>query len=155
MDEPEQWRWIWLGTAVLFGIGEMTSPGSFFLAPFAIGAAVAAILAFADVPLVGEWAAFVGISVASFVALRPLAKRLDAQGTSDGIGARRLIGRTGTVLEDIPAGGIGMVSVDREEWRAESPDTTALPAGTAVRIAQVEGTRVIVTNITSTKEQSS
>ena len=21
MDEPEQWRWIWLGTAVLFGVG--------------------------------------------------------------------------------------------------------------------------------------
>ena len=155
MDEPEQWRWIWLGVAVLFGIGEMTSPGSFFLAPFAIGAAVAAILAFADVPLMGEWAAFVGISVASFVALRPLAKRLDAQGSSDGIGARRLIGRAGTVLEDIPAGGMGMVNVDREQWRAESTTATALPAGTAVRVAEVEGTRVIVTQIDPTKEQSS
>lgn len=154
MDEPEQWRWIWLGTAVLFGIGEMASPGSFFLAPFAIGAAVAAILAFADVPLVGEWAAFVGISVASFVALRPLARRLDAEGTSDGIGARRLIGRTGKVLEDIAPDGMGMVRVDREDWRAESLGPQTIPAGTTVRIAEVEGTRVIVTSAESTKEQS-
>lgn len=155
MDEPEQWRWIWLGTAVLLGIGEMASPGSFFLAPFAIGAAVAAILAFADVPLVGEWAAFVGISVATFVALRPLARRLDAQGTSDGIGARRLIGRTGVVLEDIAATGMGMVRVDREDWRAESTGSDAILAGTAVRIAEVEGTRVIVTPVDSTKEHTS
>jgi membrane protein implicated in regulation of membrane protease activity len=155
MDEPEQWRWIWLGTAVLFGIGEMASPGSFFLAPFAIGAAVAAILAFADVPVLGEWAAFVGISVASFVALRPLARRLDAQGSSDGIGARRLIGRTGSVLEDIAPGGMGMVRVDREDWRAEAPGGSNLPAGTPVRITEVEGTRVIVAPIESNKEQTS
>jgi membrane protein implicated in regulation of membrane protease activity len=154
MDEPEQWRWIWLGTAVLFGIGEMTSPGSFFLAPFAIGAAVAAILAFADVPLVGEWAAFVGISVVAFVALRPLAKRLDAESSSDGIGARRLIGRTGVVLEDIAAGQMGLVRVDREDWRAEAPGHSTLPAGTSVRITEVEGTRVIVTTTQSSKEQN-
>ena len=61
----------------------------------------------------------------------PLARRLDAQGTSDGIGARRLIGRTGVVLEDIAATGMGMVRVDREDWRAESAGTDAILAGTA------------------------
>ncbi|MDQ3782541.1 MAG: NfeD family protein, partial [Actinomycetota bacterium] len=114
MDEPEQWRWIWLGTAVVFGIGEMATPGAFFLAPFAVGAAVASILAFADVPLVGEWAAFVGVSVAAFAAMRPLARRLDVEGGSDGIGARRLIGRPGTVVEAISADRPGLVRVDRE-----------------------------------------
>jgi membrane protein implicated in regulation of membrane protease activity len=154
MDEPEQWRWIWLGTAVLFGIGEMASPGSFFLAPFAIGAGVAAILAFGDVPVVGEWAAFVGISVASFVALRPLARRLDQEGSSDGIGARRLIGRTGTVLEEIGPSGLGLVRVDREEWRAESTESLPIAPGAMVVITEVEGTRVIVTPSTS-KEHTS
>jgi membrane protein implicated in regulation of membrane protease activity len=155
MDEPEQWRWIWLGVAVVFGIGEMASPGSFFLAPFAIGAAVAAILAFADVPILGEWVAFLAISVGSFVALRPLARKLDAQGSSDGVGARRLIGRTGIVLEDIAVGAMGMVRVDREDWRAEAPGSSVLPAGTAVRVAEVEGTRVIVTPVESSKEHGS
>lgn len=147
MDEPEQWRWIWLGAAVLFGLGEMATPGAFFLAPFGIGAAVAAILAWADVPVAGEWAAFVGISVAALVALRPLARRLDqnAAGSSSGVGSRRLIGRTGLVLEDITNTAAGMVKVDLEEWRAMSADRSAIPAGTEVVVTEVEGTRIIVT----------
>ncbi|MEQ1787377.1 MAG: NfeD family protein [Acidimicrobiales bacterium] len=145
MDEPEQWRWIWLGAAVLFGIGEMGTPGAFFLAPFAIGAVVAAALAFADVPLAGEWAAFVGISLVSLAALRPLARRLDRHGGSDGIGSRRLIGRQGTVLEAIEPGHPGLVRVDSEQWRAETADRSAVAADTFVLITDVEGTRVIVT----------
>ncbi len=152
MDEPEQWRWIWLGAAVLFGIGEMATPGAFFLAPFAIGAVVAATLAFADVPIAGEWAAFVGISVAALVGLRPLARRLDRHGGSDGIGSRRLIGRQGTVLSAITPDELGVVRVDREEWRAESSDRSPIPVGTPVRVTNVEGTRVIVT---TSKEQAS
>jgi membrane protein implicated in regulation of membrane protease activity len=144
MDEPETWRWIWLGAAVLFGIGEMATPGAFFLAPFAIGAVVASGLAFVDVPLGGQWAAFVGISLASLFALRPLARRLDRDGTSHGVGSRRLIGKVGTVLEPIEADHLGLVRVEREEWRAESADRTPLPAGTSITVAEVQGTRVIV-----------
>ncbi len=145
MDEPEQWRWLWLAAAVLFGVGEMATPGAFFLAPFAVGAAVASALAFADVPVAGEWAAFVGISVAAFVALRPLARRLDRDHDPRGVGSRRLIGRLGTVLEAIEPGQLGLVRIDREEWRAEASDRSTVPAGATVEVTQVEGTRVIVT----------
>lgn len=152
MDEPEQWRWIWLGAAVLFGIGEMATPGAFFLAPFAVGAGVAAILAFAGVALAGEWAAFVLISVVAFAALRPLARRLDSDHAADGIGSRRLIGRSGTVLEDIGTDSPGLVRIDAEEWRAESADGAPIAQGETVHITEVTGTRVIVTH---TKEHSS
>lgn len=145
MDEPEQWRWIWLGAAVLFGIGEMATPGAFFLAPFAIGAGVASALAFGGVPIAGEWAAFVGVSVAALVAMRPLARRLDRESGAEGIGSRRLIGRAGVVLEEILPGQLGVVRVDREEWRAEAPGAAAIAAGTSIRVTEVEGTRVIVT----------
>lgn len=150
MDEPEQWRWIWLGTAVLFGLGEMATPGAFFLAPFAIGAVAASALAFADVDLAIEWGAFVGVSVAAFAALRPLARRLDRHGGSDGIGSRRLIGRNGRVLQEIGPGVTGLVRVDQEEWRAESSDRAAIAEGADVRIIDVEGTRVIVTPLKET-----
>lgn len=152
MDEPEQWRWIWLGAAVLFGIGEMATPGAFFLAPFAVGAGVAAILAFAGVSLVGEWAAFVVISVAAFMAMRPLARRLDRDHASEGIGSRRLIGRPGVVIEPIGPTTPGLVRIDSEEWRADSVDRAPIAAGEDVRITEVTGTRVIVT---ATKEQHS
>ena len=145
MDEPEQWRWIWLGAAVLFGMGEMATPGAFFLAPFALGAVAAAALAFADVSLGVEWVAFVGVSLASLAALRPFARRLDRDGASDGIGSRRLIGRRGVVLQPIAPGLVGLVRVDQEEWRAESADGQSMAEGTPVRVTEVEGTRVIVT----------
>ena len=145
MDEPESWRWIWLVAAVFFGVGEMLTPGAFFMAPFAIGALVAAVLAFADASVAAQWLGFLGVSIAAFAALRPLARRLDRDGSSDGIGSRRLIGRSGTVLEAIEPGRLGLVMIDREEWRAESADRTSLSAGAAVRVTDVEGTRVIVT----------
>jgi membrane protein implicated in regulation of membrane protease activity len=147
MDEPESWRWIWLAAAVLFGIGEMATPGAFFLAPFALGALIACVLAFADVSLGAQWVVFLGVSIVAFAALRPLAHRLDRAGSSDGVGSRRLIGRSGTVLEAIEPGALGVVRIDREEWRAESADRTPLPSGTEIQVTQVEGTRVIVAPI--------
>ena len=122
MEDPETWRWIWLATAVTFALGELAIAGTFFLAPFAVGALVACLLAFFDVELVWQWLAFVVISFGSFAALRPLSRRLDQGEPTDGIGSKRLIGQTGTVLQEIPAGHheLGMVRVHREEWRAES-----------------------------------
>jgi membrane protein implicated in regulation of membrane protease activity len=148
VDEPESWRWIWLGAAVVFGIGEMATPGAFFLAPFAIGAGVAAILAFADVAVAVQWLAFVGVSLIAFAGLRPFARRLDERaGSSEGIGSRRLIGRSGTVLEAIEPDRLGLVRVEREEWRAESADRMGIPAGAPIRVTQVQGTRVIVSPV--------
>jgi membrane protein implicated in regulation of membrane protease activity len=145
VDDPEQWRWIWLGTTVLFLLGEMFSPGSFFLLPFAIGAGVAAILAFADVGLLGEWLAFVGVSIAFFAGLRPLAKRLDSDAPVQGIGAKRLIGEIGSVIEPIGGDGdLGLVRIHREQWRAETVDDSPLENGTRVRVVEVKGTRVVV-----------
>lgn len=151
MDDPEQWRWLWLAAAVMFGIGEMATPGAFFLAPFGIGAVVASALAFADVSVAVEWGAFVAISVAAFAALRPLARRLDRTGASEGIGSRRLIGRDAVVLEDITPVHSGLVRVNREEWRADADDRSDIAAGTHVRVTDVQGTRVIVT---TTKEHA-
>ncbi len=145
MDDPEQWRWIWMIAAFVFLVGEMLSPGSFFLLPFAVGAGVAAVLAFADVDLVWQWVAFVGISAAFVAGLRPLARRLDTGAAADGIGARRLIGEVGTILEAVDdRGDHGQVRIQREEWRAESVDGTPIAEGTRVRVVEVRGTRVVV-----------
>jgi membrane protein implicated in regulation of membrane protease activity len=145
MDSPEDWRWVWIIATAVFAIGEMTSPGSFFMLPFAIGALAATVLAFLEVDVVIEWLVFVGVSLAVLVALRPLAHRLNRSVDDTGIGARRLLGQAAVVLRDIPAGGdVGLVRVDREEWRAQSTDGSAIPTGTAVRVADVQGTRVIV-----------
>lgn len=145
VDDPEIWRWIWMAVAATFFVGEMMTAGSFFLLPFAIGAVVATILAFLDVSITGQWIAFVTVSLASFLAMRPLARRLNQQGQVDGIGARRLVGASGTVLEQIGGEGkLGMARIDREEWRAQSATGESLSPGTLIHVVEVEGTRVIV-----------
>jgi membrane protein implicated in regulation of membrane protease activity len=155
MDTPEEWRWVWLIATAVFSIGEMASPGSFFLAPFALGALVAAILAFAGVSVGVEWVVFLVVSIATLIALRPVARRLDRNALDHGVGARRLVGSRATVLQDIPGDAeLGMVRVVRETWRAQSTDGAPIPAGTIVRVAEVQGTRVIVAADTSLAEPS-
>jgi len=131
--------------AVVFAVGEMGVAGSFFLAPFAIGAAVAAILAFADIGLGFQWTAFLGISVASFLALRPLARRLDSDHPVVGIGSNRQVGQRAKVVERI--GGEhqpGFVLLGQERWRAETMSGQAIEAGATVFVVEVRGTRVVV-----------
>ncbi|MGH9230226.1 MAG: NfeD family protein [Acidimicrobiales bacterium] len=145
MDSPEDWRWVWIIATAVFAIGELTSPGSFFMLPFAIGALVATVLAFLEVDIVIEWLVFVGVSLAVLAVLRPVARRLNRSVDDSGVGSRRLLGQAAVVLREIPAGvDVGLVRVDREEWRAQSTDGRVIPIGTAVRVADVQGTRVIV-----------
>jgi membrane protein implicated in regulation of membrane protease activity len=155
METPEEWRWIWLVATAVFAIGEMATPGSFFLAPFAVGALVASILAFLGVSVGVEWVVFLAVSIATLAALRPVARRLDRNARDHGVGARRLVGSRATVLLDIPGDAeLGMVRVDREEWRAQSTDGSPIAAGTVVRVAEVQGTRVIVATDTTLAEPS-
>jgi len=146
MDDPNTWQWLWVIAAVVLAGGEMTTAGSFFLLPFALGAVAAAVLAFFGVSVALEWIAFIVVSAATFAAFRPLARKLDRDLPADGIGAKRLIGETATVLDAIPGDGdeLGLIRVHREHWRAESRDGTPIEAGAKVRVVEVRGTRAIV-----------
>lgn len=142
---PEFWRWVWLVATVVFGLGEIAVAGSFFLAPFAIGAGVAAVLGFAGVAVGAQWAAFLAVSVVSFLALRPLARRLDKEGPHLGIGAHRQVGQSARVIEPIVgANDTGVVALGGERWRAESADGHPVPAGAQVSVVDVRGTRLLV-----------
>lgn len=152
-NDPDTWRWIWLIAALAFGAGEIAIAGSFFLAPFAIGALVAAILAFAGVGLGLEWTAFVVVSAALLAAMRPLAKRLDAGGPTKGVGAHRQLGVRTRVIEAIEGEhGHGFVMLGAEKWRAESSDGTPIPVGSSVTVTEVRGTRAIVSLVEPSTE---
>ncbi len=147
MDNPTIWAVIWLALMAGLGIGELMMAGSFFLLPFAVGALVAGVVSLVGGPLPLSFTAFVAVSGASFLAMRPLARRLDAD-TPDvaGVGANRLLGTTGSVVEIIPAGDhdAGMVKVGGEEWKANTLDGLALDVGRRVRVLDVRGTRLVV-----------
>ena len=84
VGSPELWRWVWVVAVIAFTIGELAVAGSFFLAPFAVGAVVAAAAAFLGVPVPLEWAAFVVASGATFAGFRPLARRLERSAPAHG-----------------------------------------------------------------------
>lgn len=147
MDDSQVWAGIWLALAATFGVGELLVAGTFFLIPFALGALAAALLTFITGWIwLGLLVFFLG-SLAAFMAMRPLARRMDdAIGNPTGVGANRLIGDIGSLQVGIAAGHgkTGVVFVHSEEWKAECATGAALPAGSQVRVVEVRGTRVLV-----------
>ncbi len=147
VDDPDIWRWVWLAAAVVFGLGELSTPGAFFLAPFAVGAIVASALSFLGASVGVAWFVFVLVSVAAFAGFRPLARRLQVNTRNPlGVGATRLIGEHGIVLATVPEGPdeLGLVRIGREEWRAQSVDGSTIETDTPVTVLEVRGTRVVV-----------
>lgn len=132
---------------LVLGLGlsaaEIVAPGLVLL-PFGLGAVVASVSGFVGAHPLLQAVIFIGASLGMFLALRPVARRLNASDEDEGIGARRLVGARAMVLEEIPADDSGMVRIDREQWRAESMDDIRIPAGTSVTVAEVRGTRVMV-----------
>lgn len=141
------WGWIWLVAFVVFFVGELATPGAFFLLGFAVGALAAMAAAFLGASEVVQWALFVGASAGAFAALRPLTRHMDRRASSSPpVGATRLPGASGILTEAAGPGEevVGMARVGSEEWRAISEDGHELAAGSRITVVRVEGTRLVV-----------
>ncbi|MGI8822868.1 MAG: NfeD family protein [Acidimicrobiia bacterium] len=142
MEDTELWRWLWLGIAVVLGIGEMVTSG-FFMLPFAIGAGVAALLAWADVSLPVQLVVFIITSVVALLALRRFA--WSDREPSYPVGAKRFVNASAVVTETIdPVSGQGRVRLDAETWWATTDTGAIIEPGTPVRVVEVRGTRLVV-----------
>jgi membrane protein implicated in regulation of membrane protease activity len=134
---------IWLIVAVVFGVGEIATL-SFFLAPFAGGALVAAVVAGAGGPTALSWIAFLVVSVALLAALRPVALRHRKQAPSLRTGTAALVGRHATVVERVGAEE-GCVRLDGEIWTARPYDEDQVfEAGTRVQVLEIRGATALV-----------
>ncbi len=142
--DNEAWRWLWTIFAIVMGIGEIFTAG-FFLLPFAVGAAAAAILAWVGAGVLAQWLVFFGLSIFSLAYLRRFISRQD-EGEQPKVGANRWVGEVGLVLQDIdPHTEAGMVRILREEWRASA--NQHIDAGEQIVVTEVQGTRLIVEQV--------
>jgi membrane protein implicated in regulation of membrane protease activity len=153
------WPWIWLGTAVVFALVELTLVGgTFIILPWSLSAFIAAILAFYDVPIEIQWAVFVFGGAAMFAFLYRWAQRFMKENTmAPGVGANRLVGLTATVTMNVDPDDTdrsGRVAIDGEVWGVAETDH-AFEVGSKVRVVAMKGTRVVVAPLDTSSDAES
>jgi membrane protein implicated in regulation of membrane protease activity len=135
---------LWVLIAVALAVGEVLTPGLFFLGPVALAAGAAAAAALLGAGSLGSLIVFIVCSVASLAILRPIARshlRLPALSRT---GTDAMIGRKGIVTQQVDRHG-GRVRIGGEEWSARAYlDDQVLPEGRTVDIIQIEGVTALV-----------
>lgn len=148
--DNELWRWIWTFAAVGFTIGEAVTAG-FFMLPFGIGAALAAVAAWIGLDGWLQWVLFFAGSAASMVVIRKFMRGQDTEGRP--VGVNRYVGATGRVLQAIdPDQNTGMIRVETEEWRATT-NGAVIEEGSDVTIVAMQGTRLLVEPVTASSTE--
>jgi membrane protein implicated in regulation of membrane protease activity len=136
---------VWVIITVAFGFGELHTNG-FFLAPFAAGAAVAAVVSLAGVGLAATTLIFLIASFASLGVLRPVALRHRKMPAAIRTGTAALVGQRATVVERIVNHeGVGCVKIGGEVWTARSyEDDGVIEAGKRVEVVEIRGATALV-----------
>jgi membrane protein implicated in regulation of membrane protease activity len=133
----------WVVAAVLLAIGEVLTPGLFFLGPVALAAAAAAIVAlFAGG--IASVIVFVVASLLSLAVLRPSARSHIRMPALARTGTDALVGRRAVVTRRVDSVG-GRVRIGGEEWSARSYlDNEVYAEGTTVDVVRIEGATALV-----------
>ena len=128
---------------MLFGVVEALTAGLVSIW-FVAGAAAALIGALLGAGTGVQVALFLAVSAAALAATRPLVRRFTKDGTV-ATNADRALGETAKVTEAIDnAASTGAVYVDGKTWTARSADDTVIPAGSRVKIENMQGVTLLV-----------
>jgi membrane protein implicated in regulation of membrane protease activity len=135
---------VWAIAAVLLAVGEIFTPGLFFLGPVALAAVAAAVAAVFHVPVWLQLVVFAAGSFASLGLLRPIARAHLSMPKAIRTGTAALEGTRALVLQRVDQNG-GRVRIGGEEWsaRAYMPDQVLEP-GTQVEVVKIEGATALV-----------
>jgi membrane protein implicated in regulation of membrane protease activity len=137
---------LWVIAACVFAVGEMLTTGS-FLAPLAVGAALAAITDAAGAGGLASWFVFVIASLLTFGIVRPIARSHRQNPPRIRTGTAALVGKRAIVLERIVNDeGVGCVKIDGEVWTARAFDEDqVIESGTRVHVVEIKGATALVT----------
>jgi membrane protein implicated in regulation of membrane protease activity len=135
---------IWAIAAVLLSVGEIFTPGLFFLGPVALAAVAAGIVALVGVGVALQLVVFIAGSVASVLVLRPIARRHLHMPPALRTGTAALEGAKALVLQRVDANG-GRVRIGGEEWSARAyMEDQVFEPGTRVEVVKIEGATALV-----------
>jgi membrane protein implicated in regulation of membrane protease activity len=135
---------VWVVVAIALAVGEVLTPGLFFLGPVALAAGAAAVASLLGAGAVGSLIVFIAGSLASLAFLRPVARRHVRLPAISRTGTDALVGRKAVVTRRIDAHG-GRVRIGGEEWSARAYlDGQVLDEGASVDVIQIEGATALV-----------
>jgi membrane protein implicated in regulation of membrane protease activity len=134
----------WAIAAVLLAVGEMLTPGLFFLGPVAVAAVTAALAAVFGAAVWLQLVVFGAGAAASLAILRPIAKAHLHLPPALRTGTAALEGAHATVLERVDAD-CGLVRIGGETWTARPYSAgEVFEAGVQVEVAKIEGATALV-----------
>ena len=140
------WVW-WIGIAVVFAVYEMFT-FTFLTIWFAIGAGVAALLAYFNFHPGYQWTAFAVVTILLVAVTRRFAQKVAGKFQTKGVGSDRVVGLKGTVMEDIdPVSRTGKAEVGNETWLVLSETGKKINTGTVIEVTGIDGTRLIVKEV--------
>jgi membrane protein implicated in regulation of membrane protease activity len=135
---------IWAILAVLLALGELATPGLFFLGPVALAAIPAGIVALLGGAAWLQVLVFILGSLATLGIVRPIARAHLHVPALTRTGTAALVGTRALVLQRVDVNG-GRVRIGGEEWSARAYlEDQVLEPGTRVEVAKIEGATALV-----------
>src|SRR4051812_30224061 len=136
------WLW-WVGGTLMFGILEMLSL-DLVLVMFAGGCLAGAVAYLLGASIGVQILAFAFTSVLLLATLRPfLLKRLRERTPLIETNSAALVGQEAVVVATVTVEG-GRVKLNGEVWSARVDAAQAIPPGTEVRVARIDGATAVV-----------
>src|ERR1051326_8653347 len=130
---------VWMVAAIVLAVGEVLTPGLFFLGPVALAAGAAALASALGAGVAGSLVVFIVGSLLSLALLRPVARRHVRLPALARTGTDALVGKKALVTREVDGQG-GRVRIGGEEWSARAYlEGQVLPVGKTVDVIQIEG----------------
>ena len=137
---------VWIIAAVVLAVGEMLTL-SFFLAPFAAGALLAALVSAVGGGLIASWAIFAITSLLLLLVVRPIARAHRRQPAQLRTGTAALVGGKGMVVERVAnLEAVGAIRMDNGEvWTARAFDENrTYDVGERVEVLEIRGATALI-----------
>jgi len=131
---------VWIIAGLVLAALEMIVPGLVIIW-YGIAGVVTGVLAIFIHNAYIQFGIFIVLSAVMVVFSQRIARKI-THPEPEPVGANRMTGAVGLVVQDITPPELGRVKVNGDEWRAQAD--TAITHGTKVRVLTVEGTHLVV-----------
>ncbi len=140
--------WVWMVLGLLLLIAEMVLPSDFFVFFTGVGATATALTTGLGLTngLMSQAVTFAVVSIVMLITLRGWMRQLMHRDMPTRE-VDSLVGEMATAIADIPANGIGRVTLRGSSWSAKNTGSSAIAAGARVRVERTDSITLLVSEL--------